>query len=300
MLDRHLKQFLIVADSRSFSKAARLAYISPNALIQQMNLLEDRVGAKLFRRTNQGVTLTEAGESFQRDAKKILRLMQEAKVRAQEIEKARFRTVRIATSLLRPSKSIVDLWSNISNEYPDIHLQIVPVDDVYSHWLRRLETLGTEIDVMAGIYPSTLWHRPCQALKLADVPLACAVPRGHSLASKAVLRLEDLYGQTLLVVERGDTSYIDRFRDDIEAYHPQIHIQDVPAYDAETFNLCERQHCPMLTIESWGELHPSLVTIPCDWSYTVPYGIVYSTAPSDAVVAFIRGMSRFALASHST
>lgn len=109
-----------------------MAYISPNALIQQMNLLEDRVGAKLFRRTNQGVTLTEAGESFQRDAKKILRLMQEAKVRAQEIEKARFRTVRIATSLLRPSKSIVDLWSNISNEYPDIHLQIVPVDDVYS------------------------------------------------------------------------------------------------------------------------------------------------------------------------
>lgn len=38
MYDKHLDIFLMVADCGSFSKAAEKVYISPNAVIKQINL----------------------------------------------------------------------------------------------------------------------------------------------------------------------------------------------------------------------------------------------------------------------
>ncbi len=50
----------------------------------------------------------------------------------------------------------------------------------------------------------------------------------------------------------------------------------------------------MITIATWAELHPSLVTIPCEWDFTVPYGIVYAEQPSEIVLKFIEIMRDFA------
>ena len=49
----------------------------------------------------------------------------------------------------------------------------------------------------------------------------------------------------------------------------------------------------MVTIGTWAELHPSLVAIPCEWDYTVPYGIVYAENPSALVLEFIGIMKKF-------
>lgn len=102
MYDKHLDCFLLVADCGSFSKAAEKAYISPNALIQQINLLEADLGVTLFVRTNHGAKLTEAGASIYQDAKRIIRLSTQAVQKAKQIEQAEQRTIRIGTSLLRP------------------------------------------------------------------------------------------------------------------------------------------------------------------------------------------------------
>lgn len=96
----------------------------------------------------------------------------------------------------------------------------------------------------------------------------------------------------MLMVECGDTLYIDALRDEIERHHPQIHIQDVPSYDTKVFNQCDSLNSVMLTIATWAELHPSLVTIPCEWDYTAPYGIVYTQQPSELVLEFIEVMKK--------
>lgn len=293
MYDKHLDSFLLVADCGSFSKAAEKVYISPNAVIQQINLLEAELGVTLFVRTNRGVKLTEAGASIYQDAKRMIRFAGQAVQKAKQIEQAQGHTIRIGTSLLRPCKTIVDLWSSVSSGYPGIHLQIVPFDDTYHEWLNLLENLGSGIDVVAGIYPSTMWNKRCKILKLTDIPLCCAVARKNPLAGKSKLRISDLYGENLLIVERGDTSYVDALRDELEAKHPQIHIQDVPSYDTQVFNRCDSTNSVMITIETWAELHPSLVTIPCEWDYTVPYGIIYANNPSPLVSGFIEIMQRF-------
>lgn len=59
-----LETFLRVADAGSFNKAAEESYITPTAVIKQINLLEKSLGVKLFNRSHRGLTLTKAAMGF--------------------------------------------------------------------------------------------------------------------------------------------------------------------------------------------------------------------------------------------
>jgi LysR family transcriptional regulator, nitrogen assimilation regulatory protein len=61
---RQLRYFVVVADARSFSSAARTLNVSQPALGLQVRDLEARVGAPLLHRHARGTALTPAGESF--------------------------------------------------------------------------------------------------------------------------------------------------------------------------------------------------------------------------------------------
>lgn len=52
MYNPQLETFLRVADAGSFNKAAEEAYITPAAVIKQINLLESSLDVKLFERRN--------------------------------------------------------------------------------------------------------------------------------------------------------------------------------------------------------------------------------------------------------
>lgn len=73
MYNPQLETFLRVADTGSFNKAAEQNYITPTAVIKQINLLEAELGIQLFVRTHRGVRLTEAGQSLYKDSKYIIR-----------------------------------------------------------------------------------------------------------------------------------------------------------------------------------------------------------------------------------
>ena len=62
MESRLLEVFVQVAELGSFSKAAQRLYITPSAVIQQVNRLEDELGVRLLLRSKKGVELTPAGE----------------------------------------------------------------------------------------------------------------------------------------------------------------------------------------------------------------------------------------------
>ena len=55
MYNHQLDAFIKTADLGSFGKAAEAMYISSLSVIQQVNLLENQCGLKLFVRTNHGV-----------------------------------------------------------------------------------------------------------------------------------------------------------------------------------------------------------------------------------------------------
>ncbi len=69
---RQLKYFVKVAELLSFSKAAKVLYITQSTLSQQIKQLEDELDMALLYRNNHKVSLTEAGEAFLEGAKKTL------------------------------------------------------------------------------------------------------------------------------------------------------------------------------------------------------------------------------------
>lgn len=92
----------------------------------------------------------------------------------------------------------------------------------------------------------------------------------------------------MAVVNGGESAVIHDIRDFLIMNHPQIRIKDVPRlYDLDVFNRCEESNTVMLTLEAWADIHPSLVTIPSDLDFEVPYGLIYPLHPSEEVDQFL-------------
>ena len=66
MYNPQLETFLRVADAGSFNKAAEAVFVTPTAVIKQINLLEAELDVQLFERTHRGLTLTKAGTEYRR------------------------------------------------------------------------------------------------------------------------------------------------------------------------------------------------------------------------------------------
>jgi DNA-binding transcriptional LysR family regulator len=69
---RHLRYFLAVADTGSFTKAAARHFVAQSALSQQIGRLEAELGTALFHRTSRMVRLTEAGTSLVPLARRVI------------------------------------------------------------------------------------------------------------------------------------------------------------------------------------------------------------------------------------
>lgn len=61
MYSHQLDTFLNVCKYGSFTRAAQEGYITASAVVQQINMLEKRLGVTLFLRTNHGIQLTAQG-----------------------------------------------------------------------------------------------------------------------------------------------------------------------------------------------------------------------------------------------
>ena len=57
-----MEVFIQVADSRSFSEAARRLGVSQPSVSRQIGALEENLGVRLLQRTTRRISLTEAGE----------------------------------------------------------------------------------------------------------------------------------------------------------------------------------------------------------------------------------------------
>lgn len=129
LYDPHLDLFLQVAELGSFSKAAEARYITPSAVIKQINLLEDELGVRLFERTHRGLKLTKAGESLKKDAPELIRMSREAVSRAISSMKSDGHIIRIGTSPMTPAEVLVELWPKLSEILPGLKFQLVPFDN---------------------------------------------------------------------------------------------------------------------------------------------------------------------------
>lgn len=291
MYSPHLETFLKVADAGSFNKAAEESFITPTAVIKQINLLEADLGVKLFDRTHRGLTLTKAGISLYKDTKYIIQYCKDSVIRAKNAMQEDENVIRIGTSPMTPAQILVELWPKIHALCPEIKFQLVPFENTPENAREILKNLGQNIDVVAGIFDDTMLHlRQCKGLEISRQPLCCAVSIHHRLADRNRLAVQDLYGENLMLMRRDWSHYVDQLRDDIWQNHGQIHIVDFDFYSVEVFNRCENSNDILMAVQAWENVHPLLKVIPVEWEHAIPYGLLYAKKPSGTVSRFLDAM----------
>ena len=288
MYNPQLDTFLRVADAGSFNKAAEESYITPTAVIKQINLLESSLEVKLFERTHRGLILTKAGKSLYQDTKYIIQYCKDSVTRAKNAMQEDTNIIRIGTSPMTPAQLLMQLWPRIQEQCPDMKFQIIPYENTPENAREILANLGRNIDVVGGIFDDTMLDlRHCAGLELSREPFCCAVSIHHRLAAKDKLKIQDLYGENLLLMHRGWSHYVDRLRDDIWQNHNQIQIVDFDFYNMNIFNHCENSDDVLLAIPGWANVHPLLKVIPVVWEHGIPYGLLHSSQPSEIVKRFL-------------
>lgn len=288
MYNPQLETFITAADAGSFSKAAEKMFITPTAVIKQINLLENALDVKLFDRTHRGLALTKAGVSMYKDAKYVMQYCRDSVSRAKNAMQADTNIIRIGSSPMTPAQALMELWPAIHQRCPEIKFQIVPFDNTPENARDILGNLGRDIDVVAGIFDETMLHvRNCAGFELSREPLCVAVSIYHPLAEKTRLQIQDLYGQNLLMMHRNWSNYVDELRDELWQDHPQVNIIDFELYRLEVFNRCENGSDLLLVVPRWENIHPLLKVIPVEWEHTIPYGLLHSLEPSQTVEKFL-------------
>ncbi len=288
-----METFISVADAGSFNKAAESSYITPTAVIKQINLLEADLGVKLFERSHRGLTLTKAGQSLYNDSKYVIQYCKDSVLRAKNAMLEDGKLIRVGTSPMTPAQALVDLWPRLQQEYPEFKLKFVPYENTPENAREILAHLGQNIDIVPGIFDDKLLSlRGCSGYELSREPICCAVSVNHPLAQKSELEVSDLYGESLMLMHRGWSSYVDVLRDDLEANHKQINIVDFDFYSLEIFNRCEHEGGILMAVRNWAGVHPLLKVLRVKWEHFIPYGLLYAKDPSDNVWDFLEAVKQ--------
>ena len=275
MYNKQLNAFIKAAETGSFTKAAKLLYLAPASLIQQVNALEEHLGVKLFDRGPRGAKLTEAGNLLYHDAQEILRLSDTAIRRARAAQAGESTGIRIGTNMLMKCRYLMTLCARLIEEKPGMTIELVSVTTPDDTGWKPLKGLGIDYDMVEGLYLSDFYHDKCRFVEIDRVPLVVALPPGHRLLKQGEVKYEDLRGETVIMQQPQVSKEFDELRGKLEAIGG-IRLIDVLHYSVQTFTRCELEGNVLIAPAIWDDLHPSLESRPLEGTPSIRYGIMHS------------------------
>ncbi len=135
---------LTIAETGSFSKAAKRLYVSQPSLSATVKRLEDKISVPLFDRSTTPISLTEAGEEYVRCALEIEEQERNFKQYISDLTNSFTGSIRIGGSSLFSAFMIPFMISNFNHKYPNVKFEIV--EDTTKNLTEKLK-LGT-LDIM--------------------------------------------------------------------------------------------------------------------------------------------------------
>lgn len=190
-----LTVFVTTAQYLSFTEAARHLHIAQPSVSHDIAELEKEVGAKLFARSNRGISLTPQGEIFLEESCKIIRLMQntQQKIASMTYDTGELKFGFIAEQMAEP---IVPFLEIFRKKHPNVNLTF---DSFTSIALtRRIQS--NEVDLAFGRRESLKRHEDTDWMHLYRDPFTFIVPKSHPLSGHRKLRLHDVENETLLLM----------------------------------------------------------------------------------------------------
>lgn len=278
---RLLEVFVRIAELGSFSKAAQRLYITPSAVIQQFNRLEDELGVKLLLRTKKGVELTPAGEYMLRESRRLLGHIREIEETLHRFDTENGRTLILGSSFVRKSRVFHPLWQRFApgREWT---VQTIDVGDIHSTWQRT--------DIIESAHYGGTWQREMRFTQLCTVPVGLAAAPSLLRAGQEMITWADLRGKTLVTLASGRSQTLDSLAD--EARAQGVQVIEVPRYDMFLFSLCEVNGYFLQVPVCWRDLYPTMRVLPCAWDYALPYGFFCQQHPPRIVEEFLAFAAR--------
>jgi len=193
---RDLRYFVAVAEELHFTRAAERLYVSQPALSKQIRALERQLGAELFRRDRQGVTLTAAGSALLPYAERVLALWAEGASALAEVSAAERSTLVVGMSTSPGRGGLLPaIRSRFTAARPEavVRLRQVSWDD---------PTAGLA-DGSADV--AFVWLPLPDAERydwtvVAEEPRLVALPDSHPLAARAGIDFADLVDEPFLAL----------------------------------------------------------------------------------------------------
>lgn len=179
-----LKTFVAITKTNSFRIAAERNHVTQPAVSQHIQILEKKLGAKLFERHGKKITLTPAGKIFLPYAENILKQYEEAKSHIHELDHKFNDTIHIATIYSIGLYELESIIRKFFKKYPKInlHLEYQPNASIYEMIFNRTIDFGLVAypQKKTGIVSKTFTD---DSLVCVQSPTRRTIPKKH-IASK--------------------------------------------------------------------------------------------------------------------
>ena len=136
---KHLRTFIRVVESGSFSAAARRRS-SVSSVARQVKALEDELGARLLNRNSRRISLTQAGLRLYERAQVIVKDLDSVKSEVKSIQEEVRGTLRVSMRVAAGLAVVVPALPKLLAEYPELQLDISLTDE-------RRDLIANNIDV---------------------------------------------------------------------------------------------------------------------------------------------------------
>jgi DNA-binding transcriptional LysR family regulator len=193
---RELESFMAVAEELSFTRAAARLRLAQPPLSRHVRSLEDRLGTRLFERTNRTVALTAAGRAFYADIREPLLTLQRAAASAKRVASGAVARLELGfvSSLLDPE--LANLFRRFRVDHPGIQLTLQ--DRTSAEQLRAISE-GRLDGGFVGVTP-----RPrapgLTLIPWRQEPLALFVPQEHRFAGRRQIAVKALAGEPMIAI----------------------------------------------------------------------------------------------------
>ncbi len=197
MADRRLQVFFTVARLLSFTKAAETLHMTQPAVTFQVRQLEEHFNTRLFDRTHNRISLTEAGANVYEYAEKIFDLYAEMSNMIKEMTGEISGSLTIGASTTIAEYMLPSLLGDFRKKYDEvvIHLKVSNTEGIVSMVENNVIDLGV---VEAPVGNKNLVVESCRNDKLVAI-----VPNNHPLASKPLIHVEELLDYPFICREEG-------------------------------------------------------------------------------------------------
>ena len=124
MNEKHMQYVLTVLKEGSFTGAARKLYVSQPSLSQIIKAAEANLGAPIFNRSTDPITLTPAGALYVKAAKQISTISTNLAKQVEELSNEEFGKIRLGISVQRGMELLPYLYPRFKSRFPHVELEL--------------------------------------------------------------------------------------------------------------------------------------------------------------------------------